>query len=65
MSDLFEPKSKEEFLKEIDHSLEQAKSDQRLDAIEAVRDMSRELKAGFQAINSMHEKNAGRMAAHL
>ena len=34
MSDLFTPKSKEEFLEGVDRGLEQAKSGQRLDAVD-------------------------------
>ena len=62
MSDLFIPKSREEFLEGVDRGLAQAKSGQRLDAIEAVKDMSKELKAGYQAMNAMHSAQAGRVA---
>lgn len=54
MSNLFEIKSKEVFFREVDHSLEQAKRGQRLDAAIAVKDMSKELKAGYHAMNAMH-----------
>ena len=63
MSDLFTPKSKEEFLEGVDRGLEQAKSGQRLDAVEAVKDMSKELKAGYYAMNAMHSAQANRTVA--
>ena len=64
MNKLFEPKSKEEFLEGVDRGLAQAKNEQRLDAVEAVRDMSKELKAGYHAINEMHTTMHARMAAN-
>ncbi|MBR1633805.1 MAG: hypothetical protein IJ682_01945 [Lachnospiraceae bacterium] len=63
MSNLFEPKSRKEFLEGVDRGLAQAKSGQRLDAIEAVKDLSKELNAGYQAINAMHTTQTQRMAA--
>ena len=62
MSDLFIPKSKEEFLEGVDRGLAQAKSGQLLDAVEAVKDMSKELKAGYHAMNVAHSAPAGRTA---
>ena len=65
MSNLFEAKSKGEFFREVDHSLEQAKAGQRLDAVEAVKDMSKELKAGYHAMNAMHKNmHQSKMVAH-
>lgn len=62
MSSMFEPKTKEDFLKEVDHSLDQAKNGQRLDAVQAVKDMSKELKAGYIAMNAMHAEKTKRSA---
>ena len=64
MSNLFEPKSKEEFFEGVDRGIEQAKSGHRLDAVEAVKDISKELKAGYKAMNAVHASHAGRLAAH-
>lgn len=61
MSSMFEPKTKEDFLKEVDHSLDQTKNGQRLDAVQAVKDMSKELKAGYIAMNAMHTEKTKRM----
>ena len=63
MSNLFEQKSKEEFFEGVDRGISQANSGQRLDAIEAVKDMSKELKAGYQAMNAMHTSQTGRLVA--
>lgn len=64
MNNLFVPKSKEEFLKGVDRGIEQAKSGQRLNAIEAVKDMSRELKEGYRAINEMDDTSIKKMAVN-
>ncbi len=64
MSNLFVPKSKEEFFEGVDRGIAQAKSGHRLDAVEAVKDISKELKAGYQAMNTVHVSHAGRMAAN-
>lgn len=65
MSNLFEVKSKEDFFREVDHSLEQAKNEQRLDAVAAVKDMSKELKAGYHAMNAMHNNiHQSKMVVH-
>ena len=56
MSSMFEPKTKEDFLKEVDHSLDQAKNGQRLEAVQAVKDMSKELKAGYKKIILLDRK---------
>ncbi len=62
MNELFVKKSKEEFLEGVDRGLAQAKSGQKLDAVEAVKDMSKELKAGYQTMTSTH---SSKMMAHL
>ncbi len=64
MSKLFEPKSKKEFLERVDRGITQAKNGQRLDAIEAVKDISKELKAGYQAINTVYASQSGRLAVN-
>ena len=64
MQDYMKDIRKEEFLKGVDRGLEQAKNGQRLDAIEAVKDMSKELKAGYRAINEMHASSVEKMAAN-
>lgn len=52
MSNLFSPKSREEFLEAIDRGLLQSKNGQREDAISSIKQMSDELKAGYRAIYS-------------
>lgn len=65
MSSLFEAKSKEEFLEGVDRGLVQAKNGQRLDAVEAVKDMSMELRAGYRAMNELHVASSNRAVANL
>ena len=62
MSDLFIPKSKEEFLEGVDLGVARINNRQLLDAVEAVKDMSKELKAGYHAMNVAHSAPAGRTA---
>ena len=56
MSNLFQPKSEDEFFKEVDHSLEQAEKGERLDAYKAVKEMTEELEAGYKAMIEAQRK---------
>ena len=53
MSDLFSPKSKEEFLQSVDRGLEQARNGQARDAFESLEEITSELEAGYEAMNSV------------
>ena len=63
MSRLFEPKTKKEFFESVDRSLNQAKSGQRLDALEAAKNMTKIRKAGYHAMNAIQAAKTGRAVA--
>jgi len=62
MSELFTPKTKEEFLASVDRGIAQAKNGQRQDAHEAVDEITRELEAGYNAMKAVRSAQSSRMA---
>ena len=62
MSNLFEPKSKEEFLESVDRGLAQSRAGQRQDAREAMDEITRELEAGYNTMKAVQAAHHSRMA---
>ena len=61
MTSVFEKKNKEELLASIDRGLEQGKRGETFDAVDAVKDMTKELEAGYQAMKTIRSQ---KMAAN-